>query len=102
MKGSVRLVAGPFSMGSGRAQPKKEMCLSSCGPTTHKRSYTGPVLCGTGDHQRQRPWCFDPQLLNLAIGTWKFTSRKGKEPEPVQEVERYWLVIVDLTSMHSS
>ena len=35
------------------------------------------------------------------MGTWNVTSLWGKEPELVQEVERYRLEIVGLTSTHS-
>ena len=47
------------------------------------------------------PWQLDPRLLKLAIGTWNVTSLMGKKPELVQEIERYWLDIIGLTSMHS-
>ncbi|KAK3521244.1 hypothetical protein QTP70_001556 [Hemibagrus guttatus] len=40
-------------------------------------------------------------MKNLAFGTWNVTSLRGKEPELVREVERYWLEIVGLASMHS-
>ena len=61
-------MAGPFSMESGKAQPGKgDMGLSSCGPTTHRRSHRGPVLCVSGDSQSQEPWQADSGLLKLAI-----------------------------------
>ncbi|KAI3359248.1 hypothetical protein L3Q82_002768 [Scortum barcoo] len=44
----------------------------------------------------------NPWTKTLAIGTWNVTSALGgKEPELVQEVERYRLEIVGLTSTHS-
>ena len=35
------------------------------------------------------------------LGKWNVTSLGGKEPELVREVERYWLDLVGLASMHS-
>lgn len=43
----------------------------------------------------------DPQIKILARGRRDVTSLEGKEPEPVQGVERYWLEIGGLTSMQS-
>ena len=43
----------------------------------------------------------NPWTVTLAMGTWNVTSLRGKEPELVREVERYWLEIVGLTSTHS-
>ena len=43
----------------------------------------------------------NPQMVTLAMGTWNVTSLGGKEPELVQEVERYRLEIVGLTSTYS-
>ncbi|KAI3375033.1 hypothetical protein L3Q82_021548 [Scortum barcoo] len=52
-------------------------------------------MAGKGP-RRPNPW-----TKTLAIGTWNVTSLGGKEPELVQEVERYQLEIVGLTSTHS-
>ncbi|KAI2668786.1 Craniofacial development protein 2 [Labeo rohita] len=60
---------------------KSDVGLPSRGPTTCGRDHRGP---------------------NLAIGTWNVTSLGGKEPELVQEVERYRLEIVGLASTHIS
>ena len=70
---------------------KGNMDLSSCGLTTHRRSHRGPVLFGSSGSPRQGPWRSDPRLPMLAIGTWNVASLLRKEPELVQEVERYWL-----------
>ena len=51
---------------------------------------------------RQGPWRSDLQLQKLALGTWNVTSLAGKERELVEEVERFRLDIVGLTSTHSS
>ena len=51
---------------------------------------------------RRGPWRSDPQLRKLALGTWNVTSLAGKELELVEEVERFRLDIVGLTSTHSS
>uniref|UniRef100_A0A3Q4BRZ5 G-protein coupled receptors family 1 profile domain-containing protein n=1 Tax=Mola mola TaxID=94237 RepID=A0A3Q4BRZ5_MOLML len=48
---------------------KGDMGPSSRGPTTHRRSHRGPVLCGSGGSQRQGPWRSDPRLLKLEHGT---------------------------------
>jgi len=42
-----------------------------------------------------------PRHHRLVLGSWNVTSLAGKEPEPVQEVERYQLDMVGLTSTHS-
>ena len=49
------------------------------------------VIVGGGP---RRP---NPRTVTLAMGTW---LAGGKEPELVQEVERYWLEIVRLASTH--
>ena len=51
---------------------------------------------------RRGPWRSDPRLQKLAVGTWNVTSLAGKELELVEEVERFRLDIVGLTSTHSS
>ena len=78
------------------------MGSSPRGPTTRRRNRKGPVLCGSGSRPRQGPWRSDPRLWKLAFGTWNVTSLAGKELELVEEVERYRLDIVGLTSTHSS
>ena len=40
----------------------------------------GPVLCGLGTSQMQKPKQLDPQLLKLATGTWNVPSLVRKEP----------------------
>ena len=41
-------------------------------------------------------------MLKLAVVTWNITSLVGKEPEHVQDVARYQLDIVGLTSMQAT
>ncbi|KAI3376974.1 hypothetical protein L3Q82_000211 [Scortum barcoo] len=71
--------------------------------TTRRKVHEGPVQCGLGSSRgggprRPNPWT----KTLLAIGTWNVTSLGGKEPELVrEEVERYRLEIVGLTSTHS-
>uniref|UniRef100_A0A3Q4B154 Uncharacterized protein n=1 Tax=Mola mola TaxID=94237 RepID=A0A3Q4B154_MOLML len=55
------------------------------------------VICLNSLHEWLKTLC-----TVLAIGTWNITSLVWKEPELVQEVERYQLDIVGLTSTHSS
>ena len=38
-----------------------------------------------------------PRMVTLAMGTWNVNS----QPELVQEIERYWLEIIGLSSTHS-
>ncbi|MDG2555341.1 reverse transcriptase domain-containing protein [Vibrio parahaemolyticus] len=78
------------------------MGSSPCRPTTRRGIQKGSVQCGLGSRPRRGPWRSDPQLRKLALGTWNVTSLAGKEPELVEEVERYRLDIVGLTSTHSS
>ena len=87
--------ARPGSARSGDVGP------TSCGFTTHRGSRRGPVQCGSGGSRRQEPRRPNPRTQQLAVGTWNVTSLGGKEPELVQEVERYRLEIVGLTSTHS-
>ena len=50
----------------------------------------GVMLCESDSSPRQ--WLL-PQawwLLKLVIGTWNISSLVGREPELVQQVERYW------------
>ena len=77
------------------------MGTSPSGPTTRGGSQRGPVSYGSGG-PRRGPWRSDPQLRKLALGTWNVTSLAGKELELVEEVERFRLDIVGLTSTHSS
>ena len=53
---------------------------------------------GSGGDGPQRP---RPGLQRLTLGMWNVTSLGGKEWELVQEVERYRLDLVGLTSTHS-
>ena len=72
-----------------------------CGLTTRREKHRGRVLCGPGGGPGRRPGRADHRQHRLALGTWNVTSLAGKEPELVQEVERYQLDIVGLTSTHS-
>ena len=74
---------------------------SSSGLTTRRRNHEGLVPCGPGSSPRRGPGRSDPRLWKLALGTWNVTSLAGKERELVEEVERYRLDIVGLTSTHS-
>ncbi|KAI3377069.1 hypothetical protein L3Q82_000279 [Scortum barcoo] len=69
--------------------------------TTRRKVHEGPVQCGLGSSRGGGPRRPNPWTKTLAIGTWNVTSLGGKEPELVQEVERYRLEIVGLTSTHS-
>jgi len=60
------------------------------------------VHCITGGRQKRGPGLADPRHRRMVLGTWNVTSLAGKEPELVQEVERYQLDMVGLTSMHST
>lgn len=77
----------------GRAQPKEEMRITTCGP----KGWVKSGMCGD---QRQEPWQSDPWLEKLALGTWNITSLVGKELELVCEVYRFRLKIVQPTLMH--
>lgn len=48
------------------------------------------------------PWCLDPWLRRQAPHMWNVTSLVGKEPMLEQEVERYQLDIIWLTSTNST
>ena len=54
---------------SGSAR-RNDMGLSSCGPTTRRRSRGGPVQWGSGDSLRRGPWQSDPRLSKPTLGTW--------------------------------
>ncbi|KAI3359103.1 hypothetical protein L3Q82_002639 [Scortum barcoo] len=69
--------------------------------TIPRKIHEGPVQCGLGSSHGGGPRRPNPWTKTLAIGTWNVTSLGGKEPELVQEVERYRLEIVGLTSTHS-
>ncbi|KAI3358686.1 hypothetical protein L3Q82_015096 [Scortum barcoo] len=75
-------------------------CLPVGSPPARK-VHEGPVQCGLGSSRGGGPRRPNPWTKTLAIGTWNVTSLGGKEPELVQEVERYRLEIVGLTSTHS-
>ncbi|KAI3377917.1 hypothetical protein L3Q82_009047, partial [Scortum barcoo] len=80
-----------------------------CGPpssrlTTRRKVHEGPVQCGLGSSRgrgprRPNPW--NPWNKTLAIGTWNVTSLGGRSLSSCEEVERYRLEIVGLTSTHS-
>ena len=95
-------VAGAFGHGTrlGAAQ------ASYVGPpssrlTTSRRVQKGPVQCDLGVSPGRGPRKPNSRMMTLAIGTWNVTSLGGKEPELVQEVERYRLEIFGLTTTHS-
>ncbi|KAK3525108.1 hypothetical protein QTP86_016265 [Hemibagrus guttatus] len=70
-------------------------------PTTRRKEHKGPVQCVLGSGHGRGPRRPKPWTKNLAFGIWNVTSLRGKEPELVREVERYWLEIVGLASTHS-
>ena len=78
-----------------------DMGPSSRRLTTSRRGHRGRVHDRLGGSRERGPWRSDPRLQKLALGTWNVTSLVGKEPELVQEVERFRLDIVGLTSTHS-
>uniref|UniRef100_A0A8C2XE13 Homeobox domain-containing protein n=1 Tax=Cyclopterus lumpus TaxID=8103 RepID=A0A8C2XE13_CYCLU len=86
---------------SGSARKNIMEQQSPCGPTILRENYRGRVLCRPGGGPGGRPGRADRRQHRLALGTWNVTSLAGKEPELVQEVERYQLDIVGLTSTHS-
>ena len=61
----------------------------------------GRVRCHLGDGGSRRPRPTRTGRQRLALGKWNVTSLWGKELELVQEVERYRLDLVGLTSTHS-
>ena len=93
-----RLVACRTRLGSAR---KSDVGPPSSRFTTRRRVQKGPVLCDLGGGRGKVPRRPNPRTVTLAMGTWNVTSLGGKEPELVQEVERYRLEIVGLTSTHS-
>ncbi|KAK9514754.1 hypothetical protein VZT92_025444 [Zoarces viviparus] len=62
---------------------------------------SGSGAMQTGGGSGGRPGRADRRQHRLALGTWNVTSLAGKEPELVQEVERYQLDIVELTSTNN-
>ena len=62
--------------------------------TTRRRVQKGPVQWDLGGSRGRGPRRPNPRTVTLAMGTWNVTSLGGKEPELVQEVERYRLEIV--------
>uniref|UniRef100_A0A3P8VPY1 Endonuclease/exonuclease/phosphatase domain-containing protein n=1 Tax=Cynoglossus semilaevis TaxID=244447 RepID=A0A3P8VPY1_CYNSE len=93
-----RVLAHGTRPGSARTSDVSPL---SSGPTTRRKAHKGPVPCDLGGGCGRRPRRPNPWTTTLAMGTWNVTSLGGKEPELVQEVERYRLDIVGLTSTHS-
>lgn len=52
--------------------------------------------------KRQDPWSSDPWLTKLALGAWNMTSPVGKEPELLEEVERFGLPDLNLSGAQLS
>lgn len=59
------------------------------------------VQCELWGGRRQGPWWSNPQLQNLALGTWNVPSLAGKEPMLVRKVKTFQLEKVGLTSTHT-
>ncbi|KAI3358762.1 hypothetical protein L3Q82_014724 [Scortum barcoo] len=96
-----RLVAGSLPTGPGRAQPEMATWARlSSRLTTRRKVHEGPVQCGLGSSRGGGPRRPNPWTKTLAIGTWNVTSLGGKEPELVQEVERYRLEIPPCVGVH--
>ena len=87
---SKRLVAG-----SARKSNMALLPLASRGPTIRW------VRCNMGGSGGDGPRQPRPGRQRLTLGTWNVTPPGGKEPELVQEVDRYWLDLVGLASTHS-
>jgi len=104
-RGARRRASGgrAFAHGARSGSARKNIMeqQSPCGPTTRRENYRGRVLCRPGGGPGGRPGRADSRQHRLALGTWNVTSLAGKEPELVQEVERYQLDIVGLTSTHN-
>ncbi|KAK7939601.1 hypothetical protein WMY93_002927 [Mugilogobius chulae] len=103
--GDLRRAPGGRAFAHGaRPGPARtsDMGQPSCGLTTHRGFQGGRVHRGLDGSRGQVPRRPGPHTQPLAVGTWNVTSLGGKEPELVQEVERYRLDIVGLTSTHSS
>ena len=58
--------------------------------TTRRRVQKGQVRCDLGGGRVRGPRWPNSHTVTLAMGTWNVTLLGGKEPELVQEVERYW------------
>ena len=72
---------------------------SSRGATTCRTHQWGRVRCHLDVSDSGRPRRPRPGQQRLTLGTWNITSLEGKEL--VQEMERYQLDLVGLTSTHS-
>ena len=59
------------------------------------------VHCHPGGSESGRRQWTGPGQQRLSLGTWNVTNLAGKEPEMVQEVGRYQLNLVGLTSTQS-
>ena len=93
------------AMGPSRAQLEKAKWHSSLphpvDPPSAGETGWGRVRChmgGSGGDRTRQP---RPGQQRLTLGMWNVTTLGGKEQEPVREVERYWLDLVGLTSMHN-
>ncbi|KAK7925178.1 hypothetical protein WMY93_007488 [Mugilogobius chulae] len=75
--------------------------LPSHRPTTRRKDHRGRVQCVLGGGRGEVPRRPKPCAQSLALGTWNVTLLARKDPELVQEVERFRLDIVGLTSTHS-
>ena len=73
------------------------MGLPSSELTTRRRVQKGRVRCDLGGGRGRGPRRPNPRMVTLAMGTWNVNS----QPELVQEIERYWLEIIGLSSTHS-
>lgn len=74
------------------------MSLSYSGLTTCRRCHASQVQMAMSGSQTWGPWCSDHGLHKMALWTWNVISAVGKDSERVDEVERYKLDIVRLTS----
>ncbi|KAK5850024.1 hypothetical protein PBY51_014310 [Eleginops maclovinus] len=70
----------------------------SRGPTTYGKQRWGRVRCQKGGSESRGSRRTRLRQQKLALGTWNVTSLGGKEPELVQEVERYFWIRVGLYS----
>lgn len=81
--------------------PQKGNMDLSQGLTPCEVKGEGLVWCQNGSSSRDTPRWTGTLQWKLALGKWNITLLGGKEPEFVEEVERYWLDVVGLTSKHS-
>ena len=98
------LQAAPVGLAFAHGTQSGAARMSNVGPpssrlTIHRRVHKGLMLRNLDGGRRPR--CPNSRTVTLAMGTWNVTSLEGKEPELVQEVERYRLEIVGLTSTYN-